>query len=95
MLKTTLLASAFAALVLVPTAVSAGDRGGQRAHFARAPKVVLVLPHRPFALGRHLRVQAQGLAQVRAASQTRLARRAAAPGAPARRSRRPPALGWR
>ena len=56
MLKTTLLASAFAALVLVPTAASAGDRGGHRGHFVRAPKVVIVLPHRPFVPDRHLRV---------------------------------------
>ena len=56
MLKTTLLASALAALVLVPTAASAGDRGGHRGHFVRAPKVVIVLPHRPFVPDRHLRV---------------------------------------
>jgi len=55
MLKTTLLASVFAALVLVPTAASAGDRGGHRAHLVRAPKVVIVLPPRPVFLDHHLR----------------------------------------
>jgi hypothetical protein len=56
MLKTTLLASAFAALVLAPAAASAGDRGGHRAHFVRPPKVVIVLPHRPFVFHDHLRI---------------------------------------
>jgi hypothetical protein len=55
MLKTTLLASALAALVLVPTAASAGDRGGHREHFVRTPKVVIVLPHRPFVFHNNLR----------------------------------------
>jgi hypothetical protein len=57
MLKMTLLASAFAALLLAPAAASAGDREGHRGHFVRPPKVVIVLPHRPFVFHHHLRAR--------------------------------------
>jgi hypothetical protein len=55
MLKATLLASALAALLLVPAAASAGDRGGHRGHFVRPPKVVFVLPHHRFVFDGHPR----------------------------------------
>lgn len=48
MLKFKLLAAVFAALLLAPAAAEAGDRGKHRGHFARSPKLVLVLPHGPF-----------------------------------------------